>query len=123
MKKRKETIKKKKKKKKKKNTHRDKIPLWVQKTIVTRIDPPTVALIFDFMDNDLTVSAMIQCTCKKLLSMYILLNLTVDEPESTECHYLYWTRNNLLHLDPGLFQYEKYIDMRVNIHRVISLFL
>ena len=83
--------KKEKKKKKKKKT-------------VIKIEPPTVGLIFDFVDNDFTAGVMIHCTCKKPLSMYNLLSLTESVNRKVRSGIIY-TRNNLLHLDPGLFQY------------------
>ena len=62
------------------------------------------------MDNDPTVGALKHLhakrwyTCKKPLSMYNLLNLTelvnLEVPSG-----LIYICNNLLHLDPGLFQY------------------
>ena len=59
---------------------------------------------FDFMDNELTVGAVIQYTCKKPLSMYNLISLTESVNRKVPSGFIY-TRNNLLHLDPGLFQY------------------
>ena len=71
---------------------------------VTRIKLPTVDLVFDFMDNELTTGAMIKNTCKKPLSMYNLLNLMESANWKVPSGIIY-TRNNLLHLDPGLFRY------------------
>ena len=65
-----------------------------------------------------SVGAMIRYTCKKPLSMYNLLNLTESVNRKVQSGIID-TCNNLLHLDPGLFQYQKYIDTTVNIHRVI----
>ena len=75
-----------------------------KKNSVIRIELPTVDLVFYFMDNELTVGAMIQCTCKKPLSMYNLLNLTESVNRKVPSDIIY-TRNNLVHLYPGLFQY------------------
>ena len=75
-----------------------------KKNSVIRIELPTVDLVFYFMDNELTVDAMFQCTCKKPLSMYNLLNLMGSVNRKVPSDIIY-TRNNLLHLDPGLFQY------------------
>ena len=63
---------------------------------------------------------MIQYTCKKPLSMQNLLSQTESVNRKVPSGIIY-THNNLLHLDPGLFQYKKYIDTTVNIHRVIIM--
>ena len=64
---------------------------------------------------------MIQC--KKPLSMYNLHYQTESVNQKVPSGIIY-SRNNLLHLDPGLFQYLKYIEMTVPMHRVIAeLFL
>ena len=59
------------------------------------------------MDNELIVGDMIQYaqyTCKKPLSMYNILNQTESVNRKVSSGIIY-TRNNLLHLDPGLFLY------------------
>ena len=51
--------------------------------------------------------------------MHNLLNQTESVNRKVPNGIIY-TRKNLFHLEPGLFQNWKYFDKKINIHRVID---
>ena len=66
------------------------------------MEPPVIDLVFDFMENEFTIWAMIQYNCEKSLSMYKLLNQMELVNWKVPSGIIY-THDNLLHLDTGLF--------------------
>ena len=90
------------KERKKKNTHRDKTSLWIKKK--KKKNNRRFSFLLYGQRTYMYLLSYDPIHFKKPLSFYNLQDQSISLKRKVPSDIIY-TRNNLFHLDPGLFQY------------------